>query len=401
MGGFDRERLARIKGWMQGYVDARKYPGCAALIAQGGKEVFYHDCGWRDVEGEVDWSRDTVARIYSMTKPVTSVAMMTLVERGLVHLDAPVSEFIPGFGNARCLVPGAVAVDQVEPCAPPTLHQLLTHTSGLTYSFNPGIVPATMAEGKLDFGPGQRTLEEAADAIAGLPLVFRPGSRWEYSVGIDIIGRVVEVISGKSFETYLVDEILGPLGMDETRFAVPEGARDRFASLYTPLAGDSFDLNAVTKSAETLRLTDTPAKSPYLSTKMHSGGGGLVGTIDDYMKFVEMLRAGGKGILSPHTLNFMMRNHLPGEIASMGPQSFAEQPMEGMGFGIGGAVVLDPGRARVPGSVGDFSWGGMASTFFWVDRQHDLSVIFFTQLSPSSSYPSRSQLKALVQGALT
>ncbi|MEW9920409.1 serine hydrolase domain-containing protein [Marimonas sp. MJW-29] len=400
MGGFDKERLARIKGWMQGYVDARKYPGCAALIAQGGKEVFYHECGLRDVEGEVLWSRDTVARIYSMTKPVTSVAMMTLVERGLVHLDAPVSEFIPGFANARCLVPGAVTLDQVEPCAPPTLHQLLTHTSGLTYSFNPGAVPATMAEGKLDFGPGQRTLAEAADAIATLPLVFRPGARWEYSVGIDIIGRVVEVISGKSFEDYLVDEILGPLGMDETRFAVPEGARDRFACLYTPLAGDSFDLNAVTKSAETLRQADDSVESPYLTTKMHSGGGGLVGTIDDYMKFVDMLRAGGKGILSPHTLNFMMRNHLPGEIASMGPQSFAEQPMEGMGFGLGGAVVLEPGRARVPGSVGDFSWGGMASTFFWVDRQHDLSVIFFTQLSPSSSYPSRSQLKALVQGAL-
>ena len=182
--------------------------------------------------------------------------------------------------------------------------------------------------------------------------------------------------------------------------SVPEGGRDRFAYLYTPLAGDSFDLNAVSKSAETLRLADGSTESPYLNTKMHSGGGGLVGTIDDYMKFVEMLRAGGKGILSPHTLDFMMRNHLPGEIASMGPQSFAEQPMEGMGFGIGGAVVLDPGRARVPGSVGDFSWGGMASTFFWVDREHDLSVVFFTQLSPSSSYPSRSQLKALVQGAL-
>jgi len=400
MSGFDKERLARIKGWMQGYVDARKYPGCAALIAQGGQEAFYHDCGLRDVAGEVAWSRDTVARIYSMTKPVTSAAMMILVERGLVHLDAPVSEFIPGFANTRYLVPGAVSLDQTEPCAAPTLHQLLTHTSGLTYSFNPGPLPAAMGEGKLDFGPGQRTLAQAADEIAKLPLVFRPGSRWEYSVGIDIIGRVIEVISGKSFENFLVDEILGPLGMDETRFAVPEGGRDRFACLYTPLSGDSFDLNAVSKSTETLRLADGSTESPYLNTKMHSGGGGLVGTIDDYMKFVEMLRGGGKGILSPHTLDFMMRNHLPGEIASMGPQSFAEQPMEGMGFGIGGAVVLDPGRARVPGSVGDFSWGGMASTFFWVDRQHDLSVVFFTQLSPSSSYPSRSQFKALVQGAL-
>ena len=396
----DPERLERIRPWMQGYVDVRKYPGCAALISQGGREVFYHDCGLRDVENGTPWSRDTVARISSMTKPITSLALMTLVERGVVHLDAPVSAFIPAFADARCLVPGAVTLDQVEPCAPPTLHQLLTHTSGLTYSFNPGAVPLSMSEGKLDFGPGARTLAEAADAIASLPLVFRPGSRWEYSVGIDIIGRVVEVISGKPFGDYLKDEIFDPLGMEETRFTVPEAARDRFANLYTPLAGDSFDLNAATKSAETLRLADLAAESPYHTTAMQSGGGGLVGTIDDYAKFADMLRAGGKGIVSAATLDFMMRNHLPGDIASMGPQSFAEQPMEGMGFGIGGAVVLDPGRARVPGSVGDFSWGGMASTFFWLDRRHDLTAIFFTQLSPSSSYPSRSQMKALVHGAL-
>lgn len=240
-----------------------------------------------------------------------------------------------------------------------------------------------------------------ADHLSTLPLVFQPGTRWEYSVGIDLIGRVIEVVSGKSLGTFLEEEIFGPLSMTETRFTVPKGAGDRFACLYTPLAGDSFDLNAKEKSDETLRQTDDAENSPYLNTKMQSGGGGLVGTIDDYLKFTEMLRTGGQGILSPHTLRFMMANHLAGDIASMGPSSFAEQPMDGMGFGIGGAVVLDPSRARVPGSVGDFSWGGMASTFFWIDPVHDLSVLFFTQLAPSSSYPSRSQLKALIQGALT
>ncbi|WP_025051271.1 serine hydrolase domain-containing protein, partial [Sulfitobacter noctilucae] len=187
MSRFDETRLNRIKGWMQGYVDRRSYPGCAVLITQGADEVFYHDCGLRDIEGNLPWQRDTMARIYSMTKPVTSVALMILVERGLVHLDAPVSDFIPGFADARFLVPGATSLDQTEPCAPPTLHQLLTHTSGMSYSFNPGPLPAAMSEGRLDFGPGKRTLEEAADAIATLPLVFRPGTRWEYSVGIDII----------------------------------------------------------------------------------------------------------------------------------------------------------------------------------------------------------------------
>ncbi|MGB7318687.1 MAG: serine hydrolase domain-containing protein [Planktotalea sp.] len=400
MVGFDNNRLPRIQDWMQGYVDARRYAGCAALIAQGGSEVFYHDCGLRDVEAGLPWQRDTVARIYSMTKPITSVAMMILVERGLVHLDAPVSDFIDGFKNARCLIPNASGIDQTEPCAAPTLQQLLTHTSGLSYSFNAGLVPDAMRENKLDFGPGRRTLAQSSDELAKLPLAFQPGTRWEYSVGIDIIGRVIEVISGKTLEDFFKEEILDPLGMRDTRFTVPSESRGRFAALYTPLAGDSFDLNSAEKSKETLRLADGADSSPYFTSHMHSGGGGLVGTIDDYLKFTEAMRTGGKGVLSPSTLGFMMRNHLAGDIASMGPSSFAEQPMNGMGFGIGGAVVLDPARAGVPGSVGDFSWGGMASTFFWIDPVHDLSAVFFTQLSPSSSYPTRAEFKALVHGAL-
>ncbi len=401
MGSFDKGRLDRITDWMQGYVDARRFAGCATLVAQGGQEVFYADCGLRDLASGLPWQRDTMARIYSMTKPITSVALMMLVERGLVHLDTPVSAFIPGFADALCLVPGATDISQVEACAVPTLHHLLTHTSGLSYPFNPGVLPAAMHEQDLVFGPAHPSLADMCDQVAALPLSFRPGTRWEYSVGIDIIGRVIEVISGKSLEAFFIDEILGPLGMEQTRFTVRTGTGDRFAALYTPLAGNSFDLNAAEKGGETLRLSDGADGSAYHDTTMHSGGGGLVGTIDEYMKFTEMLRTGGKGLLSPHTLSFMMRNHLPGDIASMGPASFAEQPMEGMGFGLGGAVVLDPGRVRVPSSVGDFSWGGMASTFFWVDPVHELSVVFFTQLAPSSSYPARPQLKALIHGALT
>ena len=160
-------------------------------------------------------------------------------------------------------------------------------------------------------------------------------------------------------------------------------------------------MGKIETGADTLRLIDDAQKSPFLDTAMHSGGGGLVGTIDDYLKFTEMMRTGGAGLIGPKTLDFMMRNHLGGDIASMGPSSFAEQPMEGMGFGLGGAVLLDPGRARAPGNIGDFSWGGMASTFFWIDPVFDLSVIFFTQLIPSSAYPARPQLKALIHGALT
>ncbi len=389
---------------MDRYVEARKYPGSSVLIARGGEEVFFHATGTRNVEAGLPFTRDTVVRIYSMTKPVTSVALMMLAEKGLFHLDAPVSEFIPAFSDMRALVPGAERIDQTEPCATPTLHQLLTHTGGLSYPFNPGVLSQAMDAQDMMFKPNQGSLGAMADQVATLPLAFRPGTRWEYSVGIDIIGRVVEVVSGRTLAEFFADEILGPLGMTETAFSVPQGVGDRFASLYTPLAGDAMALNAAKEGRDTLREVDHAGGSPFEAASLYSGGGGLVGTLDDYMKFAEMLRQGGVCVggrlLSPSTLDFMMRNHLPGDIAAMGPQSFAEQPMEGMGFGLGGAVVLDAGRARSPGNIGDFSWGGMASTFFWIDRVLDMSVVFFTQLSPSSSYPSRAELKALVHGAV-
>lgn len=389
---------------MDRYVSDRKYAGCSVLIHRGGEEVYFHATGHRSVERKQPFERDTVARIYSMTKPVTSVAIMMLAERGLFHLDAPVSNFIPAFSDMSALVPGAEHIDQVEPSQAPTLHQLLTHTSGLSYPFNPGVLPRAMDEQGLFFKPNQGRLADMADRVAALPLAFQPGARWEYSVSTDILGRVVEVVSGKSLAAFFTEDIFSPLGMGETAFSVKPEQVERFSSLYTPLAGDAMALNEASTGGDSLRLVDEAGGSPFQTADMHSGGGGLVGTIDDYMTFVEMLRCGGAGdagrLLSPETLNFMMRNHLPGDIASMGPQSFAEQPMEGMGFGLGGAVVLDPGRARCPGHVGDFSWGGMASTFFWMDPVADLSVVFFTQLSPSSSYPSRAELKALVHGAL-
>jgi CubicO group peptidase (beta-lactamase class C family) len=384
---FDTNKLGRIGDWMQTYVDRKRFAGCSVLVAQGGQEVYFDAKGQRDTDTGQPFTRDTIARIYSMTKPVTSVGIMMLAERGLFHLDAPVSDFIPAFADMRCLIDGATAADQTEPSQTPTLHQLLTHTSGLSYPFNPGITAKAMDEADILFRADQGSLAEMTDRVAALPLAFHPGTRWEYSVGIDVLGRVIEVVSGKSLETFLVDEILGPLDMDETRFSVPVGGIDRFASLYTPLAGSAYGMNAAKPETPVLRCVDKPDTSPFLNAEMHSGGGGLVGTIDDYLKFTEMLRTGGAGLISPKTLDFMMRNHLPGDIASMGPASFAEQPMEGMGFGLGGAVVLNPGRVRVPSSLGDFSWGGMASTF--------------TQLAPSSSYPARPQLKALIHGAMT
>lgn len=402
--GLSPDRLNRIAPWMQSYVDRRRYPGASILIARHGREAYFHACGQRNIEAGLPFTRDTLVRIYSMTKPVTSVVIMTLVERGLFPLDAPVSDFIPGFKDMQALVPGATRIDQVEPCATPTVHQLLTHTAGLTYGFNTNPVSDLMREEKLDFGPGERTLEDNANRIAELPLVFAPGRHWEYSVAIDILGRIVEVVTGQTLATCFADTILDPLGMTDTAFQVPQGTGNRFAALYTPLEGDPMSVAAPDHGADTLKLSDAPEDSRYHTTKMQSGGGGLVSTIDDYMRFTEMLRRGGEGngarILSPKTVAYMMRNHLKGDIADMGADSFAEQPMRGTGFGLGGSVVLEPGLARVPGSVGDFSWGGMASTYFWIDRANALSVVFFTQLAPSSSYPSRAELKALVHAAM-
>ncbi|GAA6181762.1 serine hydrolase domain-containing protein [Shimia sp. NS0008-38b] len=403
--GFDPARLGVLSDWMDQLVSDRKYAGCGLLIAREGDVVFDHANGLRSLDKTTPFERDTVARIYSMTKPITTVALMILVERGLVHLDAPVSDFIPAFAKCRALIDGATTLDQTAPCATPSLHQLATHTSGLSYPFNPGVLAAEMDKHDLLFKPNQGPLSALVDQVAALPLAFAPGARWEYSVSIDILGRVIEVVTGQSLAAFLETEILEPLNMSETRFSVVPGTESRFADLYTPLEGDAMGLNAAKVGANTLRLVDDNVWSPFLNAQTYSGGGGLVGTMDDYLRFAEMLRRGGAlgdaRLLSPQTVAFMMRNHLPGEIAAMGPQSFAEQPMDGMGFGLGGAVVLDPARARCPGSVGDFSWGGMASTFFWVDPATALSVVFFTQLSPSSSYPTRAQLKALVHGALT
>ncbi len=389
---------------MQSYVDDRKLAGSSVLINQDGKEVYFHSVGLRDTGFDDRFDRDTVARIYSMTKPITSFVLMMLVEEGKVHLDALLSQFIPEFAQCEALISGATSIDQTEKCACPTLHQLLTHTSGLSYPFNPGVLAAAMNEIDLLFKPNQGSLAQMCSDLTKLPLAFQPGSRWEYSVGIDVIGHVIEVITGQTLADVFAQRVFQPLKMTQTAFSVPADATNKFAALYTPLAGNAMDLNSARTEEDSLRCVDSTDNSPFVAASMHSGGGGLVGTIDDYMLFCEMMRQGGslngERLLSPSNTTFMMRNHLASDIASMGPQSFAEQPMDGMGFGIGGAVVLNPARARTPGSVGDFSWGGMASTFFWIDPIHNLSVVYFTQLTPSSSYPLRAQLKALVHGAL-
>ncbi|MDQ2091850.1 serine hydrolase domain-containing protein [Marimonas arenosa] len=392
--GFDPERLTRIDDWMVRNREGGRYHGSSLLVLRGGEEVHASFDGMMSVNRGLPFQRDTIVRIYSMTKIVTSVVLGMLVERGLVHLEAPVSAFLPSFGEARRLVPGAERDDQTEPCAVPSLAQLLTHSSGLTYSFNPGLAARIYEREKVDFGPRMGVLADMCDRAAAQPLAFRPGTKWEYSIGIDVIGRVIEVITGQPLDRVFREMVFDPLGMVDTAFSVPASKVGRFADCYQ-------------KTDEDPRALLDPGDDSSFSearVTMFSGGGGLCSTLDDYARFGEMLRRGGElggeRLLSPSTLAFMRRNFLSGDIASMGAESFMEMPMAGMGFGIGGAVLLDPALARMPGSVGDFGWGGMASTYFWTDPVKDLTVVFLTQLVPSSSYPSRVELKALVHGAL-
>ena len=402
--GFDSARLTRIRDWMQRYVDQRKIPGGSVLIRRHGHEVCYAEAGLRSVEDGTPFQRDTIVRIYSMTKPIVTVALMDFVARGAVHLDLPLADLLPEFSKMEALVPGATRLDQTEPAAPIRLHHLLTHTSGMTYGFSEGLVPAEMVRRGLKFTPTNGNLADVTAQLATLPLVFQPGDHWEYSVSIDVIGRVLEVLAGKTLDQVLRDIVLDPLAMQDTGFAVKDADLGRFASLYTPLDGDPFGFGNA-PSGDPLKLFDDAEGSPFRNTSLFGGGGGLVGTIDDYSRFCEMLRCrgvlDGRQVLAPRIVDYMMRNHLPGDIASMATAGLAELPFAGSGFGLGGAVILEPALTRMPGSVGDFSWGGIGSTYFWVDPVLDMSVVFFTQLSPSSIYPLRQELKALVHGALT
>lgn len=393
--GFSSERLEYITDWMNRYVDEGKLPGSQAIIARGGQIAYSKCVGRADVENDIPWAENTMARFYSMSKPITSVALLTLFEKALVSLDDPVSEYIPAFKDMRVLRAGARDIHDTEPATNPiTVHHLLTHMSGLTYGFNLGVLGDLYNESKMDFGPRRGTLESQVDKLAGLPLLFEPGARWNYGVSTDVVGRLVEVISGKSLKEYLDETILGPLGMVDTDFDVPEDKVGRYSTAY------GVDENGKMKPL------DTRERSIFLAgrTECYSGGGGLISTAGDYFKFVEMLRqrgtCDGNRILGSRTVDFMTRNHLDGDLALNGQPLFSEVSFVGVGFGLGGWVMLEPERSQMMGSVGDFGWGGMASTVFWVDPIEDLTILYLTQLMPSSYYALRKELRSLVYQAL-
>ena len=393
--GFTPDRLTYITDWMQRYVDGGKLAGAQTVIARSGKIAYSKSIGLRDIASASPWTDDTLARFYSMSKPVTSVALMMLYERGLFHLDDPVDEFIPAFREMQVLRPDAKSIGDTMPAATRmTVHHLLTHMSGMTYSFNLGMLGELYETEKMDFGPRRGTLESEVARLAKMPLLFNPGARWNYGVSTDVVGRLVELISGQDLRSFLHEHIFDPLNMKDTDFGVPAEKLDRYAAAY------------MSDDAGGLKLLDPVEKSAFARERVvcYSGGGGLISSAADYLKFAEMIRCRGAiesgRLLGPRTVDFMTSNHLKGDLAANGQPIFSEISFEGVGFGLGGWVMLEPALSQMMGSKGDFGWGGMASTVFWVDPVEDMTVLFLTQFVPSSFYPLRKELRALVHQAL-
>lgn len=388
--GLAAGRLSRISTWMRAQVDRKRAAGMVTLVSRRGRVAFLDVCGAADIARDKPMSADTIFRIYSMTKPLTSVAIMMLYEEGRFQLDDPISRFVPAFAGQRVLSGGSRGkIDTVPAARDITFRDLLTHTSGLTYGF----MESTLVDGlyrahKIDFQTQETTLQDLVERAAKLPLLAQPGTRWNYSIATDVLGYLVEVISGEPFERYLVERVIKPLGLVDTDFHVPEGKHARLAANYAPDGSGG------------LAEIDDPTKSRYLTPRtVNSGGGGLVSTVSDYARFCQfMLNKGaldGVRLLGRKTVELMTSNHLGGDMAAMGTPRFSETTYEGIGFGLGFSVMIDPARAQIVGTPGEFAWGGAASTAFWVDPAEEMFVILLTQLMPSSAYPFRRELRVL------
>jgi CubicO group peptidase (beta-lactamase class C family) len=401
--GLDSERLKRIDAHFAGYVADGRLAGWLLTINRHGRLAHVARCGSRDLEAGLPVTDDTLWRIYSMTKPVTSVAAMILYEEGKLALTDPVSDFIPSFTDVRVYDGGSDLRQVTVPAAEPVrIWHLLTHTAGLTYGFHRvHPVDALYRAGGYEWGtPAGVDLAQACDRWAGFPLLFQPGAEWNYSVATDVLGRVVEVASGQRLDEFFAMRIFRPLGMSDTAFWADPAAAKRLAALYRP-----------DQDGKATRM-DTFGQAALKEPHMLSGGGGLVSTAADYDRFTQMLLARPESpageldeirLLSPRTVGYMTRNHLPGglDLEAFGRPLYAESPFRGIGFGLGFAVVIDPVPGKVVCSAGEISWGGAASTVFWVDREAGLTASFFTQLLPSSTHPIRPQLRQLVYQALT
>jgi CubicO group peptidase (beta-lactamase class C family) len=403
--GFDRVD-AHLK---HRYIDAGRFPGSQLLVYRRGKVVHSAVQGFADLERKAPVKDDTIFRIYSMTKPITSVAFMMLVEEGRVALDEPVHKYIPEWKNLGVFQAGTAPAFLTRPPSRPMLIvDLLRHTSGLTYGFQQrSNVDAAYREMKIGEVVKAGTLQSMIDDLAKIPLEFSPGEAWNYSVATDVVGYLIGLISGMPFEQFLKQRIFDPLGMSDTDFHVPADKAHRFAACYSAdaklgLASHGTDIKV------SLTLQDDPTTSSFLSPPSFiSGGGGLCSTAADYLTFCRALlnrgELDGVRLIGPKTLALMTSNHLPGglDLPGLSRSLFSEATYNGIGFGLGFSVTMNPALTLIPGSAGEYSWGGAATTSFWIDPAEELIAIFMTQVLPSSAYPLRRELRTLVYSAIT
>jgi CubicO group peptidase (beta-lactamase class C family) len=406
--GMSSQRLARLEDHLKrNYIDSGRFPCTQTVVYRRGKIVHSAVQGYADVERKTPVKDDTIFRIYSMTKPITSVAFMMLVEEGRIALDEPVHKYIPEWRDLGVYVGGVPTLGQKPGAAPRFITRpvgrpmqvvdLLLHTSGLTYGFqNRTSVDAAYRQMVVDDLGQDGTMQTMIEKLAKLPLEFSPGDAWNYSVAVDVQGYLIEKITGKPFAQFLQERIFDPLGMRDTAFHVASAKADRFAACYS----------ADGKGGKV--LSDDPTTSSYLKPPSFvSGGGGLTGTAADYLTFCRAVlhngEVGGVRLLSPKTLQLMTTNHLPGGkyLTDMSRSLFAEAIYNGVGFGLGFAVTVDPAQTLIPGTRGEHWWGGAATTSFWIDPVEDLIVVFMTQVLPSAAYPVRRELRTLVYSAIT
>ena len=413
--GVSTERLNRIGETMRKLIDEKKIPGTDTLVAKKGKIVHFETNGMRDIERNLPMEKDTIFRIYSQSKPITGAALMMLFEEGKFLMTDPVSKYLPEFSDMQVCIGEENGKIKTEAASSPiTIQQLASHTSGLSYSFVPGPVGSMYIAEEMERGLGNvpsaggefftegtkppfGNLREWTKALAELPLVAQPGTVWNYSVGMDVLGALIEEVSGMTFGEFLEERIFSPLGMEDTGFIVPEEKLNRFAANYSP-------------TPDNMMLMDDPEKSGYRNPpQLESGGGCFVRTVGDYLKFAEMLlnrgEYQGKRYLGKKTVKFMTANHMGSVSADEGLTNLFNMlgsgyKVQGMGFGVTGSVVVNPALTGLPVSKGVYSWGGAASTHFWIDNKEDLIGIVHTQLLPDGTYPVRELMQLATYQAI-
>ncbi|MFJ8276821.1 serine hydrolase domain-containing protein [Streptomyces griseoviridis] len=394
--GLDAKALARLDRHLAVQVDEGRLPGSLVAVARGGRVAHLTAYGRRDLAAGRPVEPDTLWRMYSMTKPVTTVAALTLVEEGRLSLDDPVDRHLPAFAEPRVYVGGSGLDLRTRPASGPLLiRHLMTHTAGLTFAFyHTHPVDARYREAGLDSSVKPGTdLAGTVDAYASLPLQFEPGTEWNYSVATNVLGRVLEVISGQPLDTFLAERVFGPLGMTDAGFQVSAEQAPRLSELY-----------GETNEGGIERIAGLPLHG---RPRFLSGSGGMVASAHDIHRFSEMLRRRGEldgvRLLAPETVDLMTRNHLPdgADLRAFGSRPAHDEPgNEGVGFGLGVSVVVDPSRTKAPTGLGTYGWSGVATTTFWVDPSRDLSVQFYTQVRPKSSHTLYPDIKRLVHEAV-